>query len=167
LFHAHVPYIITVEFFYRPFEKPHPRLCLISTPCLRQCVSNAGVGANFISATFENACTLLVGASGAVFGLMGLFAADLIVNFESISWPFARVLCIVLFIVFFIVNAVTDQTTPNVSHQSHIGGAICGLFPSLLFLPNLRNKRVKALQQQVEDGEGPAAGATTKCVFMK
>lgn len=122
------------------------------------------MGANLISASFEKVCTLLVGASGAVFGFMGLFVADLVVNFESISWPFARVLCILLFIVFFVVNAITDTNSPNVSHESHVGGVICGLFPSLLFLPNIRNKRVKALQQQVEDGEGPAAGVTAKCV---
>lgn len=124
------------------------------------------MGANFISATFEPACTLLVGASGAVFGFMGLFIADLIVNFESISWPIARVACIVLFIVFFVVNAFTDDNSPNVSHESHVGGLICGLFPSLLFLPNIRNKRVKALQQQVVDGEGPATGVTAKYVTL-
>ena len=74
---------------------------------------HAGIGANLVSAAFEPNCTLLVGASGAVFGFMGLFVADLVVNFESISWPFLRVLCIVLFVVFFIVNALSDDSSPH------------------------------------------------------
>jgi Rhomboid family len=114
------------------------------------------VGANFVSATFEDVCTLLVGASGAVFGFMGLFIADLIVNFESISWPFVRVLTILLFIVFFVANALIERNgssgnARNVSHASHIGGLICGLFPSMLFLPNLRDKRLRAVQRQLQE----------------
>ena len=124
---------------------------------------HVGIGANLVSAAFEPNCTLLVGASGAVFGFMGLFVADLVVNFESISWPFLRVLCIVLFVVFFIVNALSDDSSPRVSHASHVGGLVCGLFPSLLFLPNLRNKRIRALKRQMETGEGPASGATVQC----
>ena len=116
-----------------------------------------------MSAAFEKTCTLLVGASGAVFGFMGLFVADLVINFESISWPFLRVLIILLFVIFFVVNAIIDDSPQRVSHASHIGGLVCGLFPSLLFLPNLRNKRLKALQRQIAEGGGPAEGATTKC----
>lgn len=116
-----------------------------------------------MSAAFEKTCTLLVGASGAVFGFMGLFVADLVINFESISWPFLRVLIILLFVIFFVVNAIIDDSPQRVSHASHLGGLVCGLFPSLLFLPNLRNKRLKALQRQITEGGGPAEGATTKC----
>lgn len=126
---------------------------------------HAGIGANLVSATFEKTCTLLVGASGAVFGFMGLFVADLMINFESISWPFLRVLIILLFVVFFVANAIIDSSPQRVSHASHIGGLVCGLFPSLLFLPNLRNKRLKALQRQINEGAGPAEGATTKCAL--
>jgi Rhomboid family len=120
---------------------------------------HAGIGANLISATFESSCTLLVGASGAVFGFMGLFVADLVVNFESISWPILRVLCILLFVVFFVLNTLSEDSNARVSHASHIGGAVCGLFPSLLFLPNIRNKRIRALKRQIGTGEGPASGA--------
>lgn len=124
---------------------------------------SAGIGANLVSAAFEKSCTLLVGASGAVFGFMGLFVADLVINFESISWPFLRILIILLFVIFFVVNAIIDDSPQRVSHASHLGGLVCGLFPSLLFLPNLRNKRLKALQRQITEGGGPAEGATTKC----
>ena len=118
------------------------------------------MGANFISAVFESS-TLLVGASGAVFGFMGLFVADLIVNFESIAWPFVRAFTIVLFLAFFVVNAVLENNRQRgqVSHASHIGGLICGIFPSLLFLPNLRDKRLAAVRRELRSQN---AGATTR-----
>ena len=40
---------------------------------------------NFFSAAFEDTCLALVGASGGVFGMVGLFIADMIVNFPSIK----------------------------------------------------------------------------------
>lgn len=135
---------------------------MVLDACVECACICAGIGANLVSAAFEPNCTLLVGASGAVFGFMGLFVADLVVNFESISWPFVRVLCIVLFVGFFIVNAVSDRSSPRVSHASHVGGLACGLFPSLLFLPNIRNKRIRALKRQIGTGAGPAEGATVK-----
>ena len=36
-----------------------------------------------VSASFEPPCTAVVGASGGVFGLVGLFLADLLLNFET------------------------------------------------------------------------------------
>ena len=39
---------------------------------------------NFFSAAFEDTCLALVGASGGVFGMVGLFIADMVVNFASI-----------------------------------------------------------------------------------
>lgn len=151
----------------RPLQPTRTRRRTIETqPQLRHSQPvglGAGIGANLVSAAFEKTCTLLVGASGAVFGFMGLFVADLVINFESIAWPFLRILIILLFVIFFVVNAIIDDSPQRVSHASHIGGLVCGLFPSLLFLPNLRNKRLKALQRQVAEGGGPAEGATTKC----
>lgn len=47
---------------------------------------NASVGAgNFFSAAFEGACATVQGASGGVFGMMGLFIADLVLNFETVK----------------------------------------------------------------------------------
>jgi membrane associated rhomboid family serine protease len=105
-----------------------------------------------------------VGASGTVFGFMGLFVADLIINFESIAWPFLRAFTIVLFLIFFVVNAIVEnnRNRGQVSHASHIGGLICGIFPSLLFLPNLKDKRLAAVQRELR---AQGAGATTqRCV---
>lgn len=46
------------------------------------CCAYAG---NFFSAAFEDTCLALVGASGGVFGMVGLFIADMIVNFSYIK----------------------------------------------------------------------------------
>ena len=43
---------------------------------------NAG---SFFSAAFEGACATVQGASGGVFGMMGLFIADLVLNFETVK----------------------------------------------------------------------------------
>lgn len=40
---------------------------------------------NFFSAAFEDTCLALVGASGGVFGMVGLFIADMVVNFSTIK----------------------------------------------------------------------------------
>jgi membrane associated rhomboid family serine protease len=126
-------------------------------------VARAGVGGNFVSASIENVCTTLVGASGAIFGFMGLFIADLVVNFESISWPLARAAVIGILIVFFVVNAVIAHNGANagtVSNASHVGGLICGLFPSLLFLPNLRDRRLKAAKRELQERAARAGDDT-------
>ena len=40
---------------------------------------------NFFSAAFENSCLAVAGASGGIFGMIGLYIADMILNFESIK----------------------------------------------------------------------------------
>lgn len=45
----------------------------------------AVMGGALFSAAFEEPCVAVVGASGGVFGLIGLFLADLLLNFETIK----------------------------------------------------------------------------------
>lgn len=94
----------------------------------------SAVGGSFFSALFESGCRIVVGASGGVFGVFGLFIADMVVNFESIPYPAIRAACVVAFLIFFLVSVATEST--GVSHLSHFGGLVSGLFPSFLFLPN-------------------------------
>lgn len=45
----------------------------------------AAIPGNFFSAAFENSCLAVAGASGGIFGMIGLYIADMILNFESIK----------------------------------------------------------------------------------
>ena len=46
--------------------------------------SHTAVG-NFFSAAFEDRCAAVAGASGGIFGLLGLFIADMVLNFETLT----------------------------------------------------------------------------------
>ncbi|KAK3283887.1 hypothetical protein CYMTET_8437 [Cymbomonas tetramitiformis] len=61
----------------------------------------SGVGGNMFSALFEDNCTLTVGASGSVFGMFGLYVADMLLNFESITNPLMRGMSIIVFLIYF------------------------------------------------------------------
>ncbi len=51
---------------------------------------------------------LVVGASGGCFGLMGLFIADLVLNFETVTRPILRSIMIFAFLCFFIYTILTQ-----------------------------------------------------------
>lgn len=94
------------------------------------------------SAVFEDPCTAVVGASGGVLGLVGLFSADMVLNFRRMKRPILRGLIILLFFSYFVAVAALQNS--GTSHLSHLGGFLCGLFPSFLFLPDLRKERIEA-----------------------
>lgn len=99
----------------------------------------SAVGGNFFSAAFESGCNTVQGASGGVFGMIGLFIADLVLNFETVKRPLLRGLLMLAFLVYFFVSAATSSGSSSV--WSHVGGFLCGLFPSFLFLPNLKSEK--------------------------
>lgn len=99
----------------------------------------SGVGGNFLSTYMDsNRCLVVVGASGACYGIMGLFVADMAINYESIRRPIIRSSIVITFVIF---NLVMVHSEDGVSHTSHLGGFLCGLFPSFLFLPNFHSER--------------------------
>eukprot|EP00891_Asterochloris_glomerata_P003872 jgi/Astpho2/3872/Aster-04383 len=64
----------------------------------------AAAGASLTSGAFEDPCTVVVGASGIVFGLMGLYAGDVLLNFRSLTLPWLRLLWVTASCIYFIVR---------------------------------------------------------------
>ena len=65
-----------------------------------------GVSGSFSSTLFEDACQLVVGASGCIFGLVGLYVADIALNFESLTLPWLRLGAMIAGLIFLIVTQV-------------------------------------------------------------
>lgn len=95
----------------------------------------SGLGGAFTGALFEARCDILVGASGAIFGLIGCFIADLIMNFESIKWPLLKLVMVIFIIIQAGVQAAI--ATRKVSWPMHAGGFFCGLSLSFVLIPNM------------------------------
>ncbi|CAD7698391.1 unnamed protein product [Ostreobium quekettii] len=102
----------------------------------------AGIGGNLLSAAFENVCAVVVGASGCCFGLLGLFVADMVLNFEQVTFPILRIFFLLLMLA---MTFITLFQEGNTSHLSHAGGFLAGLFPSFVFLPNLHQAKWEAI----------------------
>lgn len=102
----------------------------------------SGISGNLLTGVFEDVCTVVVGASGMIFGLAGLWVADLIINFHFIKHALLQSLITLVFFAYVIVTLFTQK---HVSHYSHIGGFLGGLFPSLLFLPRFGKQRIEVV----------------------
>ena len=101
----------------------------------------AGVGGNLLSAVAEDGCGIVVGASGLIFGLVGFWVADLLINFHFIKQFLFKICLAVCFFILFIITAFSNA---HVSNWSHLGGFVSGLFPALLCLPRLGKQRLEA-----------------------
>lgn len=102
----------------------------------------SAMGGLFISATFEDPCTVVVGASGMIFGITGLWIADMIVNFHHHKRPMLQVVMVAAFFALFAISMTTSNFTSNFSH---IGGLITGICPALFFLPKFGHRRIEAI----------------------
>ena len=100
-----------------------------------------GLGGSLFSASFEDRCTVVVGASGLIFGLVGVWVADLVVSFHTLQYEFTRVALAVVFGVYQVISILTQK---HVSHYSHLGGLITGFFPGCCFLPRSGYRRLEA-----------------------
>jgi membrane associated rhomboid family serine protease len=65
-----------------------------------------GIAGNFSSTVFEDRCEVVVGASGCIFGLLGLYLSDIVLNFESLSLPWLRLGTLVVALTFLITSEV-------------------------------------------------------------
>ena len=93
----------------------------------------SGIGGNLFCCLFSDPCTVVVGASGLIFGVAAFWLADLLVHLHEIRGILLQLFFVLVFFVLFLVTIITQ---PHVSHFSHLGGLLAGLFPSMLFLPS-------------------------------
>ncbi len=87
----------------------------------------AGIGGNAVAAYTEAANTVSIGASGAIFGLVGA------VLVMAIWRPGAQRSALVRWVLMILViNAVIDVATPDISIAAHAGGFVAGVLLALL-----------------------------------
>ncbi len=65
-------------------------------------------------------------------------AADLVLNRHHLRMPIFHA---GMALTFFLIFGVTVLTQQNISNYSHLGGVLCGLVPSLAFLPTVNTPR--------------------------
>ncbi|KAG2495361.1 hypothetical protein HYH03_006629 [Edaphochlamys debaryana] len=111
----------------------------------------AGVAGNMVSALFESACLLVVGASGAIFGLLGMYGADALRNWESIPLLWLRLVGMGAITAFMVALQLADKAhSGGVSHASHAGGFVAGLLVSLVVLPDFKARRAAKVTKMLE-----------------
>lgn len=86
-----------------------------------------------------------MGASGSLFGVVGLYLADIAVNFETMQHPLIQlavmVISIVITVAFQLAMPGAGGRGVSVSHATHVGGLITGLCVAFIFLPNLKENK--------------------------
>ncbi|KAL8152711.1 hypothetical protein V2J09_010471 [Rumex salicifolius] len=89
----------------------------------------AGVGGSLLSALFLRT-NISVGASGALFGLLGAMLSELITNWSTYTNKVASF----VMLVFIIVINLAVGILPHVDNFAHIGGFISGFLLGFVFL---------------------------------
>ncbi|XP_008784595.2 RHOMBOID-like protein 2 [Phoenix dactylifera] len=89
----------------------------------------AGLGGSLLSALFIQA-SISVGASGALFGLLGAMLSELITNWTIYANKFAALLTLVVIIAINLAVGIL----PHVDNFAHIGGFITGFFLGFVIL---------------------------------
>ncbi|GMJ10807.1 RHOMBOID-like 1 [Hibiscus trionum] len=89
----------------------------------------AGFGGSLMSSLFIQS-VISVGASGALFGLLGSMLSELITNWSIYANKFAALLTLVLVIIINLAMGVL----PHVDNFAHIGGFISGFLLGFVFL---------------------------------
>ncbi|MES1915361.1 MAG: hypothetical protein MHM6MM_007320 [Cercozoa sp. M6MM] len=94
----------------------------------------AGIGGSVLSA-FGDPNTVSVGASGALFGLLGGQLAYIVLNYREMrGWGMQ--LCNLVFIIF--INFLISLNSDNIDNYAHLGGLVVG-FLFQLFLSQTRS----------------------------
>lgn len=97
----------------------------------------AGIGSSFLS-YYMLPNTLSIGASGAIFGLLGALFIFAVKNRDSLKKGAIKSLLMVIG-----VNLYIGMTLPNIDNYGHIGGLIVGIIIGTIFLGGSLKKGLK------------------------
>eukprot|EP01017_Pseudomicrothorax_dubius_P030292 TRINITY_DN3766_c0_g1_i1.p1 TRINITY_DN3766_c0_g1~~TRINITY_DN3766_c0_g1_i1.p1 ORF type:complete len:302 (+),score=88.24 TRINITY_DN3766_c0_g1_i1:74-979(+) len=108
----------------------------------------SGIGGNLFSSLISSGIS--VGASTAVFGLLGSQLAFLIVNWRAFDYPGSgreKFLFIIIILIFF--NFLFGVQNPKIDNWGHLGGLLVGIFLGLFVVKSIRlqqyEKKVKTI----------------------
>jgi membrane associated rhomboid family serine protease len=90
----------------------------------------AGLGGNLCSGIFVP-YVLQVGASGALYGLLGVLVVELFQSWQLLDHPYMELIKLV----FIVGVSLLVGTLPWVDNFAHIGGFVCGILAAVVFLP--------------------------------
>lgn len=101
----------------------------------------AGVVAGSMGVSLASPNVFLAGASGGVYALITAHIATIIMNFREMEYAAVQLVVFLCYIVIDVGSAVYRQLTEHhdqISHMSHLCGAIAGLLVGIGVLRNLR-----------------------------
>jgi membrane associated rhomboid family serine protease len=97
-----------------------------------------GIAASLASIWWHEA-TVSVGASGAIFGLYGLFIMLILTRVYPPSFGKAFLVSILVFVGFNLLMGFTG----GIDNAAHIGGLAGGLIAGLILSPSLKNQNIE------------------------
>jgi len=113
-----------------------------------------GIAASVVS-VWWHAFTVSAGASGAIFGLYGIFLALLSGNFIDKEMRKALLTSIVFFVGYNLLYGLKE----GIDNAAHIGGLVSGLLIGFAFIPSLKKPELKKLHHLTLAG-------TTACILV-
>ena len=100
-----------------------------------------GISASIVSLWWHD-LTVSAGASGAIFGMYGVFLALLTTSLIEQSARKALLTSIGVFVLYNLMNGMKA----GIDNAAHIGGLLSGLIIGYAFIPSLKNKEDKKLE---------------------
>jgi len=114
-----------------------------------------GIGGNLLSCCFLFN-QIQAGASGSLFGLLGLMLIDVIVHWKTIQHPGVSFIVILVTIILSVLSGMM----PGTDNFAHVGGLLFGIVGGFAFLPSLINEKIKTQKGQTR------AKTTRACVVL-
>ena len=108
----------------------------------------SGIAGNAVSYLYEKVSGVrytAVGASGAVYGIMGVIICLAIRKVKGFEIPKQRILLALFFSIY------SSFAIPNIDYAAHIGGMVAGLIAGLFLNPAYETDTIRAVLQDGQD----------------